>query len=83
MARYAALADPVRLRIMDLLTLGDAAPVELQAELGVSSSLLAHHLNQLEHAGLLLRTRERPPEKRIPIFEKVTIERGQYWRYPK
>lgn len=64
MARYAALADPVRLRIMDLLTLGDAAPVELQAELGVSSSLLAHHLNQLEHAGLLLRTRSEADRRR-------------------
>ncbi|HMN40374.1 MAG TPA: helix-turn-helix domain-containing protein [Phycisphaerales bacterium] len=63
-ARYAALADPVRLRIMDLLTLGDAAPVELQAELGVSSSLLAHHLNQLEHAGLLLRTRSEADRRR-------------------
>ena len=64
MARYAALADPVRLRIMDLLTLGDVAPVELQAELGISSSLLAHHLNQLEHAGLLVRTRSEADRRR-------------------
>ncbi|GAA2229918.1 helix-turn-helix domain-containing protein [Herbiconiux moechotypicola] len=63
-ARYAALADPARLRIMDLLTLGDVAPVELQAELGVSSSLLAHHLNQLEQAGLLLRTRSEADRRR-------------------
>lgn len=46
-ARFAALADPVRLRIVDLLTLGDLAPVELQDQLGISSSLLAHHLNSL------------------------------------
>lgn len=64
MARYAALADPVRLRIMDLLTLGDVAPVELQGELGVSSSLLAHHLNQLEQAGLIVRTRSEADRRR-------------------
>lgn len=63
-ARYAALADPVRLRIMDLLTLGDAAPVELQAELGVSSSLLAHHLNLLEREGMLIRTRSEADRRR-------------------
>lgn len=63
-ARYAALADPVRLRIVDLLTLGDVAPVELQGELGVSSSLLAHHLNQLEDAGLIARTRSEADRRR-------------------
>lgn len=63
-ARYAALADPVRLRIVDLLTLGDVAPVELQGELGVSSSLLAHHLNQLEQAGLIVRTRSEADRRR-------------------
>lgn len=63
-ARYAALADPVRLRIMDLLTLGDVAPVELQSELGISSSLLAHHVNQLEHAGLIVRTRSEADRRR-------------------
>jgi len=31
-AKYAALADPARLRIVDLLTLGDFSPMELQAE---------------------------------------------------
>ncbi len=63
-ARYAALADPVRLRIIDLLTLGDVAPVELQVELGISSSLLAHHLNILEREGLLLRTRSEADRRR-------------------
>lgn len=63
-ARYAALADPVRLRIVDLLTLGDVAPVELQGELGISSSLLAHHLNLLEREGMLLRTRSEADRRR-------------------
>lgn len=63
-ARYAALADPVRLRIIDLLTMGDVAPVELQGELGISSSLLAHHLNLLEREGMLVRTRSEADRRR-------------------
>lgn len=63
-ARFAALADPVRLRIVDLLTLGDLAPVELQDQLGISSSLLAHHLNSLEDAGMLARTRSEADRRR-------------------
>jgi protein-tyrosine-phosphatase len=63
-ARYAALADPVRLRIVDLLTLGDVAPVELQGELGISSSLLAHHLNLLEREGMIARTRSEADRRR-------------------
>jgi protein-tyrosine-phosphatase len=62
--RYAALAEPVRLRIVDLLTVGDAAPVELQQELGVSSSLLAHHLRILETAGFIERTRSEADRRR-------------------
>ncbi|MFD2794502.1 helix-turn-helix domain-containing protein [Promicromonospora vindobonensis] len=63
-ARYAALADPVRLRIVDLLTLGDVAPVEVQGQLGISSSLLAHHLNQLQQVGLIVRTRSEADRRR-------------------
>jgi len=62
--RYAALADPVRLRIADLLTLGDVAPVEVQRELGISSALLAHHLGVLERAGFLTRTRSEADRRR-------------------
>jgi protein-tyrosine-phosphatase len=63
-ARHAALADPARLRIVDLLTLGDFSPTELQAELGMSSNLLAHHLNTLEGAGLATRHRSEADKRR-------------------
>lgn len=63
-ARFAALADPVRLRIVDLLTLGDAAPVELQHALGITSSLLAHHLRLLEQVGFILRSRSEADRRR-------------------
>lgn len=66
-ARHAALADPARLRIVDLLTLGDFAPTELQAELGMPSNLLSHHLRTLEAAGLAVRHRSEADRRRSYI----------------
>jgi protein-tyrosine-phosphatase len=63
-ARHAALAEPLRLRLVDLLTLGDYSPKELQRELGLSSSLLAHHLNVLEGVGMIARTRSEADRRR-------------------
>jgi protein-tyrosine-phosphatase/DNA-binding transcriptional ArsR family regulator len=63
-ARHAALSDPARLRIVDLLTLGDLSPTELQTQLGMSSSLLAHHLNLLEHEGIVARARSEADRRR-------------------
>lgn len=66
-AKHAALADPARLRIVDLLTLGDFAPTELQAELGMPSNLLSHHLRTLEEAGLAVRHRSEADRRRSYI----------------
>ncbi|VXB95438.1 ArsR family transcriptional regulator [Arthrobacter sp. 9AX] len=66
-AKHAALADPARLRIVDLLTLGDFSPTELQAELGMPSNLLAHHLRTLEAAGLATRHRSEADKRRSYI----------------
>lgn len=63
-ARHAALADPSRLRIVDLLSLGDHSPTELQARVGLSSSLLAHHLNLLENHGIIRRTKSEADGRR-------------------
>ena len=54
-ARHAALGDPVRLAIVDLLAVSDRSPSELQRRLGVASNLLAHHLDVLDHVGLVAR----------------------------
>lgn len=62
--KHAALADPTRLGIADLLTLGDVSPSELQERLGVPSNLLAHHLNVLERAGLVRRRRSEADRRR-------------------
>jgi protein-tyrosine-phosphatase/DNA-binding transcriptional ArsR family regulator len=63
-ARHAALAEPVRLEMVDLLTLGDWSPSELQSRLGLPSNLLAHHLNVLESAGIVGRGRSEADRRR-------------------
>ncbi len=52
---HAALADPVRLGIVDELALSDRSPTELGVQFGVRSNLLAHHLDVLEQAGAIER----------------------------
>lgn len=66
-AKHAALADAGRLRIVDLLTLGDLSPSELQAELGMASNLLSHHLRMLEQAGMVTRGRSEADRRRTYI----------------
>ncbi len=52
---HAALADPHRVRIVDLLAISDRNPAELGRDLGIGSSLLAHHIATLEAAELVER----------------------------
>jgi protein-tyrosine-phosphatase len=63
-AMHAALADPARLRITDMLADGDASPSELAAVLGMPSNLLAHHVRVLEGAGLVMRRRSEGDRRR-------------------
>ena len=53
---HSALGDPLRLAIVDELMISDRAPIELQALTGLESNLLAHHLDILERAGLIMRS---------------------------
>jgi esterase/lipase superfamily enzyme len=32
---------------------------------------------------LLIQTGERPPDKRIPILQRINTSKGDYWRYPR
>lgn len=66
-ARHAALADPLRLRVVDLLSVGDLTPTELQEACGVPSNLLAHHLKVLESAALIERHRSEADRRRSYI----------------
>jgi protein-tyrosine-phosphatase len=63
-SKFAALAEPARLRIVDLLALGDLSPTEIQAALGMSSNLVAHHLSVLQKAGILSRSRSESDGRR-------------------
>ncbi|WP_149359698.1 arsenate reductase/protein-tyrosine-phosphatase family protein [Lolliginicoccus suaedae] len=63
-AIHAALADPARVRITDLLSTSDQSPTELQHALGMSSNLLAHHLKTLAAAALIHKHRSEADRRR-------------------
>lgn len=63
-AKHAALGDPSRLRIVDLLTLGDLSPGEISVALGLPSNLVTHHLNGLESVGMVSRSRSEADKRR-------------------
>jgi ArsR family transcriptional regulator, arsenate/arsenite/antimonite-responsive transcriptional repressor / arsenate reductase (thioredoxin) len=63
-AVHHALGDPGRLAMVDALVLGDASPTELQARLGMSSNLLAHHVDVLQRAGMVRRSRSHADRRR-------------------
>src|SRR5215217_8190018 len=54
---HAALGDTSRLAIVDALSSSDCSPQELQHRFDIPSNLLAHHLDVLEGAGLIERSR--------------------------
>jgi protein-tyrosine-phosphatase len=51
------MGDPVRLAIIDELSVSDRSPIELRTMLGLESNLLAHHLDVLEAVGMIERSR--------------------------
>lgn len=61
---HAALGDPARLAIADALAVGDASPGEIASRLGMATNLVAHHLNVLEDAGLIDRSRSEADRRR-------------------
>jgi esterase/lipase superfamily enzyme len=50
--------------------------------LALNHSLYAERSALLNDIGLLLQTGERPPERRIPILQRISTARGDFWRYP-
>ena len=54
-AAHAALGDQSRMRVVDVVGVGDLSPSDLARSLGMSSNLVAHHLKVLEAAGLVRR----------------------------
>jgi len=73
---FSALADPTRRAILERLAAGEAGVVELTAESPLSQPAITKHLQVLERAGLVERTRSgqrRParlqPEGLVPVDE--------------
>ncbi|KXC05589.1 helix-turn-helix domain-containing protein [Microbacterium hominis] len=80
-AKHAALADPARLRMLDLLSFGDLSPTELLHELpGMTSNLLAHHLKVLERVGIVSRTRSEGDGRRmyVALIPGALVELGSF-----
>ena len=50
--------------------------------LALNHSTYAERSALLNDISLLLQTGERPPDRRIPILQKITTPKGDFWRYP-
>jgi protein-tyrosine-phosphatase len=82
---HAALGEPVRLRIVDNLVLGDASPGELGRLVELPTNLLAHHLKVLDDAGLIRRVRSEGDRRRSyvqlalddPVVASITQATGE------
>jgi ArsR family transcriptional regulator, arsenate/arsenite/antimonite-responsive transcriptional repressor len=52
-AGFAALADPTRLQILDVLARGSHCVCDLRDEVQIAANLLSYHLKVLREAGLV------------------------------
>jgi esterase/lipase superfamily enzyme len=50
--------------------------------LALNHSSYAESSALLNDIGLLLQTGERPPDARVPILQRVSTPKGDFWRYP-
>ena len=74
--RHAALADPMRLMIVDELRASDRSPVELRRLVRVESNLLAHHLDVLEQVGMINRSRSSGDGRRRYVHLEMSALEG-------
>jgi ArsR family transcriptional regulator len=56
--RFQAVAEETRFRVVRLLSGGERCVCELQAQIGVSQSLLSFHLKKLKDAGVVAGRRD-------------------------
>jgi protein-tyrosine-phosphatase/DNA-binding transcriptional ArsR family regulator len=63
----AALGDPIRLAVVDLLQVQDLSPDALAAALEIPGNLLAHHLKVLETADVITRTPSQNDRRRTYV----------------
>ena len=80
---FAALADPTRRDMVARLTLADATVNELAEPYDVSLQAVSKHLQVLEKAGLVSRSREaqrRPVHLEAEVFDLMTTWIERYRR---
>jgi esterase/lipase superfamily enzyme len=49
----------------------------------LNHSTYSEKIALLRDIQLLIQTGDRPPDKRVPILERVKTAKGHYWRYPR
>jgi protein-tyrosine-phosphatase len=69
---HAALAVPARLAIVDAVAVGDRTVGELADMTGLPSNLLAHHLDVLDDAGLIVRRHSEGDRRRRYVAVRST-----------
>src|SRR3954467_1926534 len=74
---FAALADPVRRRIIARLSRGSATVNELAEPFEISKQAVSKHIQVLEQAGLVTRTRD--AQRRPVHLNAVELERMTSW----
>jgi len=73
---YAALGDPVRLAIVEALVWDDASPGQVAHAMGLGTNLVAHHLQVLQDAGVVERTRSEGDRRRTYVRLRPEILAG-------
>jgi DNA-binding transcriptional ArsR family regulator len=82
---FAALSDPTRRAILERLRQGDATLNELAAPFEMTLQAVSRHLQVLEHAGLVTRSRSaqrRPAHLSTRPLEEVAEWLSRYERPP-
>jgi DNA-binding transcriptional ArsR family regulator len=74
---FLALADPVRRAIVARLSLGDATVNELAAPFAITKQAVSKHIQVLEQAGLV--TRSRDAQRRPVHLDAAALERLTAW----
>ena len=74
---FAALADPTRRAILARLAQGETSVKELSQPFAISPPAITKHLKVLEHAGLIVRTRE--AQWRPCKLESAPLKEASQW----
>lgn len=74
---FAALADPVRRALIARLSRGPATVGELAEPFDISVQAISKHIQVLEHAGLVTRTRD--AQRRPVHLHPASLERLTAW----